>query len=81
MNTDQDGVAVLELEPDRAYTVTVSRPGYRSASADTPVLQDGQELEVSFRLQQRSARVRVVVTDARTGSPLSGAEVTATPKA
>lgn len=80
MTTDQNGVAVLELDAG-TYTVRVSHPAYVAASADTPALQPGQEVEMPFQLDSAKARVRVVVRDRKTGNPISGATVEATPKA
>lgn len=81
MLTDQNGIAVLEVDPGVAYTVTVSKSGYATASSDSPVIASDQEVEMPFQLDSAKARVRVVVRDRKTGNPISGATVEATPKA
>lgn len=80
MTTDQNGVAVLEVDPGVAYTVTVSKIGYKTESLDSPVISPDQEVEMPFQLQANKGRIRVVVVDRRTGAPIPGVEVTATPK-
>lgn len=81
MLTDQNGIAVLEVDPGVAYTVTVSKSGYATASSDSPVIASDQEVEMPFQLQANKGRIRVVVVDRRTGAPIPGAQVSVVPKA
>jgi hypothetical protein len=79
MQTDASGVVVVEVDPGQ-YTVTVTKAGYKTASADSPAVQSDQEVTMPFQLQPNKGRIRVVVTDSKTGAPISGAEVTVSPK-
>jgi hypothetical protein len=79
MQTDANGVAVVEVDPGQ-YTVTVTKAGYKTARADSPVVQSDQEVTMPFQLQPNKGRIRVVVTDSKTGAPISGVEVTVSPK-
>ncbi|MDO8842325.1 MAG: carboxypeptidase-like regulatory domain-containing protein [Methanocalculus sp.] len=71
--TSSDGKAVFTLEDGETYQVFITALNYRDAQ--TSVELSGSSREIS-QMMTRSDQFAFRVTDAETGSPLSGAEIT-----
>jgi len=72
--TDADGAYKFNFVPNGTYTVTVSKPGYESASKDdVSVADDDVQVNLSMvRMPVRTVSGRVVSAD---GEPVAGAGV------
>jgi uncharacterized membrane protein len=75
--TNADGYYKLSNVLAGNYTVTVSKNGYQTSSQTSIKVIAGQTTSLNFTLTPLPGHITGTVTDASTGNPIEGAQVTA----